>query len=124
MSTIWVSNVIILVFEEDNKGEQLIQHEKIIFEEGKPMSIDDHTDYIFEEINKEVAKLDNNDMIVEDLIESPQENYYLLMLQKVMTSMPDVIIDDDYKKASDAESINDYTNNSVFKYFNSFDWYK
>jgi hypothetical protein len=86
----------------------------------------ENPDSVYAEINKEVEKLKQNDdlMIVDDNYTEPeQEDYYMWMLQKVINSIPDVIIDPEYKKdpSSDGESVNEYTNSATIRYFNSFD---
>jgi hypothetical protein len=88
----------------------------------------DKPESLYAEINQEISKLENtheeNNMNVDDvLMETGQEDYYMWMLQKVMSSIPDVLIDPEFKRepSSDGESVNDYTNKTTFKYFNSFD---
>ena len=91
------------------------------------MEIEDKPELSYAGINQEISKLEHthedNNMYVDNLMETGQEDYYIWMLQKVMSSIPDVLIDPDFKKepSSDGESVNHYTNNTTFKYFNSFD---
>jgi hypothetical protein len=91
-------------------------------------NINNGIESVYAEINNEVAKLEQEDIYMQvDQVESTDYNLdqdcYMWMLQKVMSSIPDIIIDPEYRKesSSDGESINDYTNNATFKYFNSFD---
>jgi hypothetical protein len=86
----------------------------------------------YEEINNEVAKMEHNAknvnidnyMIVDD--NEPQEDYYMWMLQKVIGSIPDVIIDPEFtgntaqENPLDNNSVVNYTDTATFKYFNSF----
>jgi hypothetical protein len=73
---------------------------------------------------------DNNDIEMKEYLEDkpynkPEDDYYSYMLQKVMTSIPDVNINKKKNKSESSsdggDSINEYSNQTIFNYFNSFD---
>jgi hypothetical protein len=57
------------------------------------------------------------------ITEPEVDNYYTWMLQKVMGSIPDIDINkkEDKDSSFDRDSINDYNNQTIINYFNSFD---